>query len=71
MMIILSASETGSAVNIDISRAQRSTKWCAADPGSSQSQHADAETAKTPDQRCTVFTLHRIRGTYTNGKMPA
>src|SRR5439155_21002212 len=46
-----------------VSRAQRSTseaKWCAADPGSSQS-------VAVPDQRRTAplrFALHRIRDTW-------
>jgi hypothetical protein len=42
-----------------VSRAQRSTKWCAADPGPFQ-------TATVPDQRCTAplrYALHRIRDT--------
>jgi hypothetical protein len=42
-----------------VSRAQRSTKWCAADPGSFQS-------VAVPDQRCTAslpLALHRIRDT--------
>src|SRR6266511_5383655 len=47
----------------NVSRAQRSTseaKWCAADPGSSQS-------VAVPDQRRTAplrFALHRIRDTW-------
>jgi len=42
-----------------VSRAQRSTKWCAADPGPFQS-------VAVPDQRCTAplrYALHRIRDT--------
>src|SRR5258708_1760794 len=42
-----------------VSRAQRSTKWCAADPGPFQS-------VAVPDQRCTAplcFALHRVRDT--------
>ena len=42
-----------------VSRAQRSTKWCAADPGSLRS-------VAVPDQRCTASlrrALHRIRDT--------
>jgi hypothetical protein len=46
-----------------VSRARRSTKWCAADPGSSETQSGYRdELAKTPDQRCTANALHRIRG---------
>src|ERR1044071_2687154 len=44
-----------------LSCAQRSTKWCAADPGSSFTSQKESW---VPDQRCTVplrFTLHRIR----------
>src|SRR5262249_39517602 len=43
-----------------VSRAQRSTKWCAADPG-------PPRTLAVPDQRCTAsrrFALHRIRDTW-------
>ncbi len=42
-----------------VSRAQRSTQWCAADPGPPQS-------VTVPDQRCTAplrYALHRIRDT--------
>ena len=45
-----------------VSRAQRSTKWCAADPGSLQS-------VAVPDQRCNATprsALHRIRDTIVN-----
>jgi len=45
-----------------VSRAQRSTKWCAADPGPFQS-------VAVPDQRCTAslsLALHRIRDTQTS-----
>jgi len=44
-----------------VSRAQRTTKWCAADPGPSQSE-------AVPDQRRTAplrFTLRRIRDSLT------
>jgi phosphoglycerate kinase len=37
-----------------VSRAQRSTKWCAADPGPFQP-------VAVPEQRCTAIALHRIR----------
>jgi hypothetical protein len=39
-----------------VSRAQRSTKWCAADPGSSRWM-------AVPDQRRTAEALRRIRDT--------
>ena len=42
-----------------VSRAQRSTKWCAADPGPLRS-------VAVPDQRCTAslrYALHRVRDT--------
>ena len=44
-----------------VSRAQRSTKWCAADPGPLRT-----ELWAVPDQRCTAplcYALHRIRDT--------
>jgi zinc protease len=58
---VLSAPRAGNVfVNLRcVSRAQRSTKWCAADPGS-------LRTVAVPDQRCTAplrCALHRIRDT--------
>ncbi len=47
-----------------VSRARRSTKWCAADPG--PRFEASIKATGVPDQRCTVplrFTLHRVRDT--------
>jgi hypothetical protein len=46
-----------------VSRAQRATKWCAAEPGPS---FLGTKITGVPDQRCIVplrFTLHRVRDT--------